>query len=128
MQQKCPWEVPMKKFLNVLLSLALAVPAGAHSVHPDPRFPLVQIALLLDTSNSMDGLIGQAKTQLWRVVNDLAGSRCRGRSPRIEVALYEYGNSGLAAGENYVRQVLPFTHDLDRVSERLFGLTTNGGE
>ena len=33
---------------------------------------LVQVAILLDTSNSMDGLIEQAKTQLWRVVNELA--------------------------------------------------------
>jgi hypothetical protein len=30
----------------------------------------VQIALLLDTSNSMDGLIDQARSQLWRVVNE----------------------------------------------------------
>src|SRR5688572_29060707 len=117
----------MKRFLQLLLSLTLAMPAGAH-VDPDPRAPLIQIALLLDTSNSMDGLIGQAKSQLWRVVNDLAGARCRGRAPRVQVALYEYGNSGLAAGENYVRQVLPFTADLDRVSERLFDLRTNGGE
>src|SRR5687767_5560705 len=118
----------MKKILRLLLAaLTMAAPAAAHPVDPDPRAPLIQIALLLDTSNSMDGLIGQAKSQLWRVVNDLAGSRCRGRSPRIEVALYEYGNSGLAAGENYIRQVLPFTRDLDRVSERLFGLSTNGG-
>ena len=29
----------------------------------------VQIAILLDTSNSMDGLIEQAKSQLWKVVN-----------------------------------------------------------
>jgi hypothetical protein len=118
----------MKRFLNLLLALALAVPAAAHPVDPDPRRPLVQIALLLDTSNSMDGLIGQAKTQLWRIVNDMAGARCGGRSPRIEVALYEYGNSGLSIGEDFIRQVLPFTNDLDRLSEKLFSLTTNGGE
>jgi hypothetical protein len=29
----------------------------------------IQIAILLDTSSSMDGLIDQAKTQLWKVVN-----------------------------------------------------------
>ena len=118
----------MKSFTRILMAVLLAAPAAAHPVDPDPRFPLIQIALLLDTSNSMDGLIGQAKSQLWRIVNDLAGSRCRHRSPRIEVALYEYGNSGLSAGENYIRQVVPFTNDLDLVSERLFGLTTNGGE
>ena len=117
----------MKRISAVILSF-FVVSAGAHPVDPRPDRPLVQLALLLDTSNSMDGLIDQAKSQLWRIVNDLAGSRCRGHAPRIEVALYEYGNSGLSAGEKYLRQVLPFTRDLDRVSEMLFGLRTNGGE
>ncbi|RPI65426.1 MAG: hypothetical protein EHM44_00590, partial [Ignavibacteriales bacterium] len=34
----------------------------------------IQLALLLDTSNSMDGLIDQAKSQLWKIVNELATS------------------------------------------------------
>lgn len=33
---------------------------------------LMQMAILLDTSNSMDGLIEQAKSQLWKIVNELA--------------------------------------------------------
>jgi hypothetical protein len=37
----------------------------------------VQIALLLDTSNSMDGLIDQAKSQLWKIVNEMAFSQIR---------------------------------------------------
>lgn len=93
----------------------------------DPE-PLVQIALLLDTSNSMDGLISQAKSQLWRTVNDLSMAERNGRHPIVEVALYEYGNSGLESSNNYIRQVLPLTTDLDLVSEKLFSLTTNGGE
>jgi von Willebrand factor type A domain len=88
----------------------------------------VQIALLLDTSNSMDGLIAQAKSQLWKVVNDLAYCHRDGQRPIIQVALYEYGNNNLSAAGNYIRQVSPFTTDLDLVSEKLFGLTTNGGE
>jgi hypothetical protein len=90
--------------------------------------PLVQVALLLDTSNSMDGLIGQAKSQLWRVVNELAAARRGGRPVRLQVALYEYGNSRLSATTGYVRRVLAFTDDLDLVSEHLFALTTSGGE
>jgi len=35
----------------------------------------IQLALLLDTSNSMDGLIDQAKSQLWKIVNELATSK-----------------------------------------------------
>ena len=33
--------------------------------------PLVQLAVLLDTSNSMDGLINQARSQVWKIVNEL---------------------------------------------------------
>jgi hypothetical protein len=117
----------MKKILTLVLSFAV-LPLQARSMAPHPDQPLVQLALLLDTSNSMDGLISQAKSQLWRIVNDLAGARCRGHAPRIEVALYEYGNSSLSVGERYLRQVLPFTSDLDLVSEKLFALRTNGGE
>ena len=37
-------------------------------------------------------------------------------------------NSGLPASDNYIRMVLPFTSSLDKVSEKLFELKTNGGE
>ncbi|MFH1726120.1 MAG: FlgO family outer membrane protein [Elusimicrobiota bacterium] len=89
--------------------------------------PLVQLAILLDTSNSMDGLISQAKTQLWRIVNELASAEREGEAPALRVALYEYGNNALSVKGDFIRQVLSFTADLDRVSEELFALRTNGG-
>ena len=89
--------------------------------------PKVQLAILLDTSGSMDGLIDQARTQLWTIVNEFAFMKRAGQEPELEVALYEYGNSSIAADEGYIRQVLAFTMDLDKVSEELFKLTTNGG-
>ena len=56
----------------------------------------IQAAILLDVSNSMDGLIEQAKSQLWKIVNELAGAKCDdGSRPNIKIALYEYGNDGL---------------------------------
>lgn len=89
----------------------------------------IMLALLLDTSNSMDGLIEQAKSQLWKVVNELAAAKCSdGSRPSIKIALYEYGNDNLSADEGYVRQVNGLTDDLDLISEKLFALTTNGGE
>jgi len=92
-----------------------------------PR-PTVQIAILLDTSNSMDGLIGQAKTQLWNVVNEFVLARKDGRPPAIQVALFEYGKASLSPSEGFVRLILPLNDDLDRVSEELFALNTHGGE
>ena len=90
--------------------------------------PRIQIALLLDTSNSMDGLISQAKTQLWTLVNELSEGSMKGVKPEIEIALYEYGNDNLSISKHYVRRVLPLTNDLDGVSEKLFGLKTRGGQ
>lgn len=89
---------------------------------------LIQLAILLDTSNSMDGLIDQAKSQLWKIVNELALAKKNGESPDLEVSLYEYGKSSLDQGEGYLRMILPLTKDLDGVSEELFKLTTNGGD
>ncbi len=87
----------------------------------------IKVALLLDTSNSMDGLINQAKTQLWEIVNELSYAKYGIQKPNLEIALYEYGNSNLSSREGYIRQVLQFSSDLDEVSEKLFSLKTNGG-
>jgi hypothetical protein len=120
----------MRKSLIVpVVLLALASSGAALAKDPTPeRGPSIQIALLLDTSNSMDGLIVQAKTQLWTVVNQFIKARRDGRPPRLEVALFEYGNMRLSPHEGFIRRVLPLTDDLDKVSEELFALTTNGGE
>ena len=82
--------------------------------------PLVQLAILLDNSGSMRGLIEQAKSELWRVVNELTGARQRGKQPRLQVALYIYGSPPAT-------QLNSLTDDLDRVSESLFGIRISGG-
>ena len=87
----------------------------------------IQVALLLDTSSSMDGLIDQAKSRLWNIVNTLTTLRYHGQMPTIEISLYEYGNDGLATETGFIRQVTPLTTDLDLLSEKLFALKTNGG-
>ncbi|MBI3924746.1 MAG: VWA domain-containing protein [Armatimonadetes bacterium] len=94
----------------------------------DAQQNVIQLALLLDTSGSMDGLLEQAKGQLWRIVNEFSRSNRNGQAPRVEVALYEYGKSTVDRKQGYVRQILPFTTDLDRVSEELFALRTDGGD
>ena len=101
----------------------------AKSIAEKPAKQYVKIALLLDTSNSMDGLINQAKAQLWDIVNEFTHAKCGNDSrPSLQIALYEYGNDNLSSREGYIRQVLGFSNDLDEISEKLFSLTTNGGE
>ena len=92
-----------------------------------PKKNTIKVALLLDTSNSMDGLINQAKTQLWEIVNELSYAKCENQNPDLLIALYEYGNDNLSAREGYIRQVIGFSSDLDEISEKLFSLRTNGG-
>lgn len=100
----------------------------AKEMPTDRAKPRIQVAVLLDTSNSMDGLIAQAKTQLWKIVNEFATAKKDGKAPDLQVALYEYGKSSIPAGEGYIRMIVPFTSDLDKISEGLFALTTNGGD
>ncbi|MCE2614100.1 VWA domain-containing protein [Flavobacteriaceae bacterium D16] len=100
-----------------------------HSTYDHPKGNTVKIALLLDTSNSMDGLIRQAKAQLWDIVNKFTYAKCgNGEKPNLQIALYQYGNDGLPSQEGYLQQVIGFTSDLDELSEKLFSLSTNGGE
>ena len=88
----------------------------------------VQLVILFDTSNSMDGLLGQAKSRIWTIVNEVSKLRCNDEIPELEIAMYDYGNQTLSLKDNYIRQQLNFTRDLDLVSQKLFSLTTNGGD
>lgn len=126
----------IKRSIASITLLMFLVACGKHvEAQPDPRptpepttsAKKIKIALLLDTSNSMDGLINQAKSQLWKIVNELALAKCEGERPIVKIALYEYGNDRLTASEGYIRMVTPLTNDLDQISQDLFGLTTNGG-
>lgn len=89
---------------------------------------LIQLAILLDSSGSMSGLIDQAKSQIWKIVNELALAKRDGKSPDIEVGLYEYGKATIPSSEGYLRMLVPLSTDLDRVSDQLFKITTNGGD
>ena len=112
------------RIVTVLLCTLIPVFASAHQYGDRP---VIQLAVLLDTSNSMDGLINQAKSQLWKIVSETGRLKKHGEEPVLEVALYEYGNDSLSAFGGYIRQVVPFTTDLDHVSQKLFELWTNGG-
>jgi hypothetical protein len=112
----------------IVLTLAV-FPIAVSLLHADdlsrrPAKP-IDLVLCLDTSNSMDGLIDSAKRKLWDIVNDLGRAK---PTPRLRVALYSYGNTGYDQSRGWVRQEVPLTTDLDKVSEKLFALTTNGGD
>jgi len=104
----------------------LAINESTENINPVEEH-YIRVAILLDTSNSMDGLIDQAKAQLWEIVNELSYAKCKSQRPNLQIALYEYGNDNLSSYDGYIRKILAFTDDLDDVSKELFSLTTNGG-
>lgn len=132
----------MKKLRLTLVLMLMALAGFANFANTTLAFPFlnklsktdvvskqkIQVALILDTSNSMDGLIDQAKTELWNIVNELAKAQKDSSDVEVNIALYEYGNSSLTKQSGYVRNVLAFTQDLDEISAKLFELKTNGGD
>ena len=120
----------------LLLATSLALIVGSLSSRADAlvppakgnEAPVVQIAILLDTSGSMQGLIEQAKGQLWKIVNEFINAKQNGKRPELEVALFEYGKDTLPASTGYIRLIASLTNDLDKISEELFKLRTSGGD
>src|SRR5262245_43559851 len=103
----------------VLLS-CMAFSSFAGETAPAKPPPRVQIALLLDNSGSMQGLISQARTQMWKLVNEFATAKQHGQQIRLELALYEYGDGP--------KKLSNFTTNLDAVNEQLFGMGIRGGD
>ncbi len=86
----------------------------------------VQVALLLDVSGSMSGLIEQAKSQLWKILNELAVLEKPDGEPDLEMALYVYGSTNMGGEKHQILKLLDFTTDMDLLSQKLFELGTSG--
>ena len=84
----------------------------------------VDLAICLDVSGSMNGLINSAKSRLWDIVNEFAKAK---PTPNLRVALYSYGHTTYDRNAGWVRKELDFTADLDQVNDKLFALRTGGG-
>lgn len=91
---------------------------------PQEKPKSIDVAVLLDTSGSMDGLIESAKIKLWTIVNDLAKIQ---PTPNLRVGLYQYGNDGLTKESGWVRVENELTNDLDEVYKKLNAFRTHGG-
>ena len=119
------------KVLTALVALLIAAgglrgtaAAESEKAAAAPAAKSIDVVICLDVSNSMDGLIGSAKTKLWDIVNDLARIQ---PTPRLRVGLYSYGNDGYDRKVGWIRKEVDLTTDLDEISKALFGLKTRGG-
>jgi hypothetical protein len=87
----------------------------------------IQMALILDTSSSMDGLIRQARDQIIEIVSDLQVAE-NGDSRIIAVALYRYGTSNVGKNEGFIECLVPLTTDYQGIVEVLDVLQAGGQE
>jgi len=119
----------MNRLLPLLAWLPFAVANGASAQSPSPGAEppprAVDLAICLDVSGSMDGLLDAARQNLWAVVNELSTLQ---PTPKLRVALLTYGCTAYSAEAGWVRVDADFTTDLDTLSQKLFALTTNGGD
>lgn len=107
--------------LNTPRTLVTAPPVASSE-------PLVQLAILLDTSGSMKGLADQARCQVWNAVSRLSTAERSGKPIRLEIAVYQFGTEFVGKSEGCLKQIISFTEDLDAVSEALFRLKIAGGD
>ena len=115
----------MKTRMTVLLTMAAIFLGSIASGHckgillPEPVERPIDLVICLDTSNSMDGLIGAAKIKLWDIVNELGRAHPR---PHLRVGLYTYGTPSYGVESGYVRKEIDLTDDLDSVYAKLTAL------
>lgn len=119
----------MKRPLIILLVLFF-ISIGASSQGPvslpHTDTAKIQVAILLDVSNSMDGLIRQVKRQLWSMVKVMGQVYRDGVRPPIEIAVYNYGFAYNDKTKGYIKQICGFTRNLDLVNSSLSNLSTQG--
>jgi len=96
--------------------------AGQAPARPAKR-PKIDIALALDTSSSMTGLLQAARQRMWEIVNEVAKIE---PIPDLRVALISYGKRGTEQ-DGYIEIQSDFTTDLDAIYAKLHELDAFGG-
>ena len=86
------YRIPLSRVLCLVAFLFMSFTTDKLNPDKQSAAPVkgqtIMFALLLDTSNSMDGLIDQAKAQLWKIVNEVAAAKgADGNPPNIKIAL-----------------------------------------
>jgi len=89
--------------------------------------PTADIAILLDTSGSMQGLINQVRDGLWQTINGLGEIKKDGEVADLRLALYEYGSGVVSQEANFIQMLAPLTTDHTVIAQKLFATEAKGG-
>ena len=109
--------------IAAMMVLCAASAAWAEDAAEPQEKRQVDLAICLDTSGSMSGLINAARQKLWDVVSELALAQ---PEPELRVALITYGSPAYGA-PSFVKVQSDLTGDLDTVYQKLMELGTSGG-
>jgi hypothetical protein len=110
-------EMMKKLLLTTLITMQAAFAA-----------PTADIAILLDTSGSMQGLINQVRDGLWQTLNNLGEIERDGKKAVLRLALFEYGSGSVPAEANFLQVLSPLTTDHTLIAEKLFATKATGSQ
>lgn len=113
-------------YIAFLLTLIFQIPLSGDPIVGAKPAAKIQLCLILDVSGSMDGLLYQAQTQIWSLLDYAQGFTRRSRETVVEVALITVGNGATHEAEDYIALVSPFTPERDSLADRLFLLKIEG--
>jgi hypothetical protein len=106
------------RILVVVAALALA--ASVTIANAATARPRVEVAFVLDSTGSMDGLIEGARQKIWSIANAVVG---RTPAPEVRIGLVSYRDRG----DDYVTRLTDLTDDIDAVFATLQSFRADGG-
>lgn len=82
--------------------------------------PKIEVAFILDTTGSMEGLIEGAKAKIWSIANDIVNTD---PTPDLKIGLIGYRDKT----DKYVTRVNDLSDDIDAMYEHLQAFSAQGG-
>jgi uncharacterized protein YegL len=109
-----------RSFRLTLSAFSLALAAGIASPAFAANKPVVEVAFVLDTTGSMDGLIEGAKKKIWSIATTIADTN---PDAELRMAIIAYRDQG----DDYVTKVFPLTDDIQDLYGDLLAFKAEGG-
>jgi uncharacterized protein YegL len=109
-----------RSFSFSIAGFSLALAAGFVSPALAVNKPVVEVAFVLDTTGSMDGLIEGAKKKIWSIATTIADTN---PDAELRMAIIAYRDQG----DDYVTKVFPLTDDIQDLYGDLLAFKAEGG-